>query len=60
MNLKLLIITLASLSVFFILQALYWWRRGRLRQREELLSLRLGADQESEDCLLYTSDAADE
>lgn len=54
MNLKLLIITLGSLSVFFILQALFWWRRSRIRRREDLLSQRLGADDESEDDLMRT------
>jgi len=52
MNLKLLIITMASLSVFFTLQALYWWRRGKSRRRDELLAQRLGVDEEAEDELM--------
>ena len=55
MNLKILILSLASLSVFFTLQALYWWRRTKRVRREELVASRLGFEEEERDELVKTT-----
>ena len=44
-----LFIFIASLSVFFILQAIYWWSKYRKDKKNEILFQRLGANEEEEE-----------
>lgn len=49
---QLLIVTSATLGVFFTMQAVYWWLRTRRQRQEDLISSRLGHDDEPEDDLM--------
>lgn len=49
MNYRTLLVLLASLSVFFTLQAIYWIAKSRRDKRSALLDQRLGAAEEEDD-----------